>query len=124
MSNINELKEEDLKEVTGGFDHQIMNDCEANLNATKNLVNAYELVLAEDRNYVTIKNLFNDIVNKYEHGKYYEAYNDVINLKNSFRMYRGRGNENFSKFISEFENNILAIDFLLRQFCTNMKPFD
>lgn len=85
----------------------------------KNLINAYETVLAGNNYYLDLKNTFNTIAEKYERGFYKEVYSKIIELKNYIPIIRNKGDENFNKFVGEFENNILAIDFLLRQLCTN-----
>ena len=121
MSNNNELKDEMLKDVAGGLDCRIMDDCEANMKATKDLISAFEGVLAGNNNFSILKDMFYGITDNYEHSYYSEAYNKTIELKNTVPMFRNVGDESFNKFVNELENYVLAIDFGLRQFCTNFR---
>lgn len=120
MDDIKELKDETLKDVAGGFDAYLFRDCDEIIAATKELVSAYETVLVGDNGYENLKKSFEGIVSKYEHGDFREAYNMTIALKEFIGMFRNRGSESFNKFVGELENNILGIDYLLRQFCTNI----
>lgn len=112
------LKDEELEKVAGGFDPYLLRDCEQSINATKEIIQAYETVLSGDHDFEYLKECFNSFANLYSTYHYQEAYNKIIALKQELPRYRNRGDESLNKFVGDLESNVLAIDYLLREFCT------